>query len=124
MSQLNTTPAAEPSLTQQITALLKYWFRGRRGLIALAAVVLGTGAYFNWSWLVAAGIAPVLVALAPCAAMCALGLCMNRGAGDSCSSGEAAGRKAADGNATGPVTGTDQLTQINPPVQRKENKDA
>jgi membrane protein DedA with SNARE-associated domain len=35
---------------------------------------LGAGLALNWSWPVAAGVAPLLVALAPCAAMCALGL--------------------------------------------------
>jgi hypothetical protein len=36
------------------------------------------GIAFNWSWLVAAGIAPILLAVLPCAVMCGLGLCMNR----------------------------------------------
>jgi len=53
---------------------------GRRGTwLVLAIVPFGLGAYFNWQWLVAAGIAPLLVAVAPCLAMCALGLCMHRG---------------------------------------------
>ena len=39
-------------------------------------VALGAGAYFNWGWLVAAGIAPLLLTALPCVAMCALGLCM------------------------------------------------
>ncbi len=47
----------------------------RFGLLAVAALVLGLGAYSNWGWLVAAGIAPILLSIAPCAAMCALGLC-------------------------------------------------
>jgi hypothetical protein len=51
---------------------------GRRGLILLAVAVLGVGAMLNWGWLVAVGVAPLLLALAPCAAMCALGLCMNK----------------------------------------------
>jgi hypothetical protein len=50
---------------------------GRRTWIALAAILLVGGAALSWSWLVAAGIAPLLLTLAPCAAMCALGLCMN-----------------------------------------------
>ena len=54
----------------------RYYLGGRIGLIAIAAAALGLGAYFNWGWLVAAGIAPILLAVAPCAAMCALGLCM------------------------------------------------
>lgn len=51
---------------------------GRRAWILLSAMLLAAAAFFNWSWLVAVGIAPLLVALAPCAAMCALGLCMSK----------------------------------------------
>jgi hypothetical protein len=54
-------------------------YRGSRfALSALAGLALGLGAYSNWSWLVAAGIAPVLLNAAPCALMCALGLCMGK----------------------------------------------
>jgi hypothetical protein len=54
-------------------------------VIALIVLVVVIGAALNWSWLVAAGIAPLLITVLPCAAMCALGLCMNRMAGGSCS---------------------------------------
>ncbi len=61
---------------------LPAWLCGRRGLTlgAAVAVALG-GAAFGWPWLVAAGLAPILLALAPCAAVCALGYCM-RGKGN------------------------------------------
>jgi len=42
---------------------------GVGGAATLAALALG------WPWLVAAGLAPLILAFAPCAAMCALGLC-------------------------------------------------
>lgn len=63
-----------PNLGSRVQSLL----RGRRALILLAVAVVGAGLALNWSWLVAAGVAPVLLALAPCAAMCALGLCMSK----------------------------------------------
>jgi len=44
-------------------------------LLTLGGLVVIIGVALNWGWLVAAGIAPVLVAVAPCAIMCALGLC-------------------------------------------------
>jgi hypothetical protein len=44
-------------------------------LLAIGALVLIIGATLNWGWLVAAGIAPILIAVAPCAIMCGLGLC-------------------------------------------------
>lgn len=53
------------------------WLSSRSLLIGLAAV--GGGAMFlGWDWLVAAGVATFIVALAPCLVMCALGLCASR----------------------------------------------
>ena len=86
---------AETSLARDVINLGRYhvwratnWARpylgGRRGLIILAVAILGVGAVFNWSWLVAIGLAPILLALAPCAAMCALGLCAMKAGGKSC----------------------------------------
>lgn len=48
----------------------------RRGLILLSVAVMAIAASSSWGWLVAAGIAPLLLSLAPCAPMCAIGLCM------------------------------------------------
>jgi hypothetical protein len=45
-------------------------------LIALGFVTIGAGVYFSWGWLVAVGLAPILVSLAPCLLMCALGICI------------------------------------------------
>jgi hypothetical protein len=47
-------------------------------LIALAIVATVAGLFFGWGWLVAIGLAPILVSLAPCLLMCALGICMAR----------------------------------------------
>jgi hypothetical protein len=46
--------------------------------LVLAAVALVAGAALNWSWLVAVGVAPLLLAVLPCVAMCALGLCAHK----------------------------------------------
>ncbi|MBI3055530.1 MAG: hypothetical protein HYY77_16055 [Betaproteobacteria bacterium] len=73
-----TTKASEPSLAKATIDLVWYYLGGRRGLILLTVAILGAGLVLNWSWLVAVGVAPLLLALAPCAAMCALGLCMNK----------------------------------------------
>jgi hypothetical protein len=50
-----------------------------RGLTVGGIAVVAIGLAFNWSWLVAVGAAPLVLALAPCAAMCAFGLCMGMG---------------------------------------------
>ena len=75
----------DASLTRDILAALRYWisalrFRlGTRGLIILAVAVIGAGLALNWSWVVAIGLAPILLAILPCAVMCALGICMPKG---------------------------------------------
>jgi hypothetical protein len=74
--------ASEPTLGQDIASLLRYGLYavrarlGTRGLIILAAAMVAAGLALNWSWVVAIGLAPILLAALPCAAMCALGLCM------------------------------------------------
>ncbi len=59
------------------------WMTRKRILLAGVTVVIGSGMVLNWGWLTAAGLAPVLVSLAPCGVMCALGLCMKGGTGTS-----------------------------------------
>jgi hypothetical protein len=53
------------------------------GVLALG--VIAGAAASQWSWLVAIGVAPLLLSIAPCAAMCGLGLCMHRMGGGKCS---------------------------------------
>lgn len=74
-----------PPVGKRVVGALRYYLSGRRGLLLSALLIVSTGTYLGWGWLVAAGIAPVLLALAPCAAMCALGLCMSKSSGNSCS---------------------------------------
>ena len=56
------------------------------GATALAAITMVMVAAWQWSWLIAIGVAPLLLSAAPCAAMCALGLCMHRMGSSSCRS--------------------------------------
>jgi hypothetical protein len=60
--------------------------RSRIVLGSAALGVLAAGAAWQWSWLVAIGVAPLLLSVAPCAAMCGLGLCMHRMGGRACAS--------------------------------------
>jgi len=54
------------------------WLNPRNLLIGVV-LAGGTGALvLGWDWLVAAGLASIIVAVAPCLVMCALGLCMQR----------------------------------------------
>jgi hypothetical protein len=67
------------------------------GLAAAAGLVLG------WNWLVAVGAASLIVAVAPCLVMCALGLCMSRACGDKKTQAPV---KADTGNVEAAVTTT------------------
>lgn len=71
---------------------------GRQGLIILGALLIGAGLYLSWGWLGAAGIAPVLVAVSPCLAICALGVCHRLWSGGSCKGPASHGTNVAKHN--------------------------
>ena len=48
-------------------------------LVASAALIIGAGLYLNWPAVVTLGFAPLILTFAPCALMCALGLCAMSG---------------------------------------------
>lgn len=86
MEKTGTAKASKMPLTQQLIYVLRYGLSSRRGLIAVAVLAAAGGIVMNWGWLVAAGIAPIILAVLPCVAMCALGLCANKLTGNrSCS---------------------------------------
>ena len=62
------------------------WMTRKRLLLVSVIIMIGSGLALNWGWLTAAGLAPILVSLAPCGVMCGLGLCMKGGTGTSWSS--------------------------------------
>lgn len=70
--------APDTTPPQRARAILSALSGRRAGWIALAAIGIAAGLAFNWSWLVAVGVAPLLLMALPCAAMCALGVCMRR----------------------------------------------
>ena len=83
MTTSDPTQATVMSLAHGWLHAARYYLGNRWVLLALGALVLVIGAYLNWGWLVAAGIAPILIAVAPCAIMCALGLCAMKMTGGS-----------------------------------------
>lgn len=78
MTSAIATVVREDSLRATRKRSIRFVLGGWKFWLTVAAVTLIVGAAFNWSWLVAAGIAPVMLALAPCVAMCALHLCSNK----------------------------------------------
>jgi hypothetical protein len=102
MSETKAADLSARPWPQLILGVLRGLARDRRVLIAAGVLALLLGAAFNWSWLIAVGAAPVLLAALPCAAMCALGLCamsMNR------SSAGAATSRMVDGSAESQASG-------------------
>lgn len=52
------------------------WLTSPRGLLLVGIAVIAAGLALGWNWVVALGLAPIVLAFAPCALMCALGMCM------------------------------------------------
>jgi YHS domain-containing protein len=76
MTDAPSTDTSVQSLTRDILYAVRYYLGGRRTLIVLAVLLIVGGVALNWGWLIAAGLAPFLIAFLPCAVMCALGMCM------------------------------------------------
>jgi hypothetical protein len=76
MTVVKPTKTAEVPLSRLGLNLVRYYLGNRWALLVLGAGVLFAGIALNWSWLMAAGIAPILLSTLPCLVMCGLGLCM------------------------------------------------
>jgi hypothetical protein len=79
VTDVNVSNRSAPAFAQSIRTAALSAVRSRRGLIAIAVLLLALGLAFNWSWLVVIGAAPLILAVLPCAVMCAFGLCMAHG---------------------------------------------
>ena len=88
------TSVNESTLSSDFGRYVRYHLRGRRSLAA-AVLLAAPALWFGWPWLVAAGLAPFIVAMAPCAVMGAVG---------ACSMGKSCKRSEADSSAP-PETG-------------------
>jgi len=79
------TERTAANATPRIPSPLRVPWLSKRRIVLLAGLgTLAAGLALNWGWLTAVGAAPILLSLAPCAAMCALGLCMRGGREKSC----------------------------------------
>jgi hypothetical protein len=66
-----------PDRPDQPSAIRSY-LGSRWLLIGMATIAVAGGLALNWSWLVAAGIAPILLSVLPCLVMCGFGLCAHK----------------------------------------------
>ena len=72
-----TNPPAPPRVESPgVRHLISSWHTARGGLIFAGLAAVAGGMAIGWNWLTAIGVVPLILSLAPCAAMCALGLCV------------------------------------------------
>jgi hypothetical protein len=74
MQRLDTIASSDAAKPPPMQAIGN-WLKTPRGLIVAAIAVIAGGLALGWSWVVALGLAPLILSVAPCAAMCALGAC-------------------------------------------------
>lgn len=85
----------------------RHLLTSRAAIIAGLALATGGGlAAGGWGWLVAAGFAPLILAVLPCAVTCGLGLCVLGMSGRS-RSNAAPTRPDVSGNSDGMIPGGD-----------------
>jgi hypothetical protein len=82
IEQTEATKASTACGSRKSHRLLPWLPNNRTLLMAAAVAVIGGGFALNWSWLVAVGLAPLILSLLPCIAMCALGLGICKMAGN------------------------------------------
>ena len=94
------TPMASCCSTATFPAAdMRSWLGNRRVLAVGGLAIGGAGLALGWDWLTAVGIAPLLISVAPCLIMCALGMCMMGKAGKAISNESSA---PADGASVQP----------------------
>ena len=96
MTTSETTKPADTSLMRNLAHTARYCLGNRWALLIIAVIALIAGLALNWSWLVALGIAPVLLTMLPCLVMCGFGLCMNKMIGNSCASPQSQSDKVSE----------------------------
>src|SRR6266852_2543367 len=113
------SPQAAISPVRKSAERVHDWLMSPRGLVIVAIAIIGAGLALGWNWVVAAGFAPLLLAVAPCVAMCALGVCMMAKGNASCAkqgSAENAGPPdpTSEPRASEPIASARELGRIEP----------
>jgi hypothetical protein len=81
MDQPEVTKASTSCASRKQRRLLP-WLPNNGVLLMAAVAAIGGGFVLNWGWLVAVGLAPLILSVLPCIAMCALGVCICKLAGN------------------------------------------
>lgn len=110
------TGTINTSLIRDLLHAGRYYLLSRRGIAIVATIAIVAGIAFNWNWLVATGIAPILLTALPCAVMCGFGLCFNRIFGSSCSQeSSGAGKQTTDAATQNEIAETQPLDERRDP---------
>lgn len=129
MTAPQSTTTTEPSLGRDVLNAARYYLGNRWGLLVLASVAVIAGLSFGgWGWLVAAGLAPVILSTLPCLVMCGFGVCMMcrsnkaqstapRGVMDAATSSPALIVAKVDGPTVGGSSCCDEQAAESPPPQ-------
>lgn len=73
-----TTSEQAAANTRNPASTIRSYLGNRWVLVVMATVAIVGGLALNWGWLVAIGLAPILIAVLPCLVMCGLGLCAHK----------------------------------------------
>src|SRR6266851_4071473 len=77
MTAPQSTTTTESSLGRDVLNSAKYYLGNRWALLVFGSLAVIAGLSFGgWAWLVAAGLAPIILSVLPCLVMCGLGLCL------------------------------------------------
>ncbi len=77
MTAPQSTTTAESSLGRDVLYAARYYLGNRWALLSFVGVAVILGLSFGgWGWLVAAGLAPIILSTLPCLVMCGFGVCM------------------------------------------------
>ena len=107
-----TTPSraaqSDTTLTRDLLYAARYYLGRPRTWIIVATIAVAMGLVFNWNWLVAAGLAPILLSTLPCLVMCAIGVCTM------CRSAKEQSASIPDSSSTlaAPAMAADRLTPV------------
>ena len=70
------TSTGEASFGRDVLKAADYYLNNRWAVLTLVSLVVIPAIFFNgWEWLVAAGVAPVILSTLPCLVMCGFGVC-------------------------------------------------
>jgi hypothetical protein len=73
---VNPSAVSNVQPTQATRDLIRSCLGSRWGLTIGGTAITVAGLALGWNWLTAVGLAPLILSLAPCLIMCALGMCM------------------------------------------------